>query len=71
MAFLKVINNSIIMVAMLLPEFVQSITFSLLDNQLAVTDFESFLFESFDDFGFGIFLIEGKVTFSFVESNIR
>ena len=31
-AFLKVINDCIVMVAMLLPEFVQSVTFSLLDD---------------------------------------
>ena len=31
---------------------------------MAVTDFESFFFESFDDFGFGVFLIEVIEIFS-------
>lgn len=68
---LEVVNDGVVMVAVLLPEFVQGITLSLLDDKLTVTNLQSFLFESFDDFGFGVFLIKGKVSFGFVESNVR
>ena len=70
-ALFEVFNDGIVMVSVLLPEFAERISFSLLNDELAVSDFESFLFESFDDFGFGIFLIKCEVSFSFVESNIR
>ena len=59
------------MVTVFLPEFAQSIAFSFLDDQLAVTDFQSFFFQSFNDLRLSIFLIKGKVSFSFVESHVR
>lgn len=56
---------------MLLPEFVQSISFSFFNEEVTVSDFKSFFFESFDDFWLGIFLINGEMSFSLVESDIR
>jgi hypothetical protein len=70
MALFEIFDDGIVMVSVLLPEFAECISFSFLDDELAVSDFESFLFESFDDFGLGIFLIKGEVSLSFVESNV-
>jgi len=59
------------MMSMLLPEFVQSVSFSFFDEKMTVSDFKSFFFEFFDNFRLGIFLINGKMSFSLVESDIR
>lgn len=56
---------------MFLPELVQGISFSFFDKKMTVSYFKSFLFKSFDDFWFGVFLINSKVAFGFVESYIR
>lgn len=70
MALFEIFDDGIVMVPVLLPEFAERISFSFLDDKLTVSDFESFLFESFDDFRLGIFLIKGEVSLSFVESNV-
>lgn len=70
MALFEIFDDGIVMVSVLLPEFTERISFSFLDDELAVSDFESFFFKSFDDFGLGIFLIKGEVSLSFVESNV-
>ena len=58
------------MVTMLLPELAQCITISLLNNQLAVSDLKTLLFESFNNFRLSVFLINSEVTFSLVKSDI-
>lgn len=58
------------MMTMLLPEFVQCITFSFFNDKVAVTNFKTFFFEFFDNFWFSVFLIDGEVTFSFMESDV-
>lgn len=37
---------------------------------MTVSNFKSFFFESFNDFRCGVFLINGKMSFSFMESNV-
>ena len=70
MTLFQVIDDGVVMVTMLLPEFTQCVTFSLLDDELTVADLKSLLFESFNDFGLCVFLIKSEVAFSLVESDI-
>lgn len=37
---------------------------------MTVSNFKSFFFKSFDDFRCSVFLINGKMSFSFMESNV-
>lgn len=70
MASLQVVDDRVVMVAVLLPEFAQCVTFSLFNDELTISDLESFLFEFFNNLWCGVLLIKGKMTFGFVESDV-
>ena len=69
-ALFEVFNDGIVMVSVLLPEFAECISFSLL-NELAVSDFESFLFESFDHFKCEIFVSRGQHWFCLKKTKFK
>jgi hypothetical protein len=67
---LQVVDDCVVMVAVLLPEFAQCLAFSPLEDELGVSDLKSLLFESFDDLGLGVFLIKGEMSLGFVEPDV-
>ncbi len=64
MALFEVFDDGIIMVSVLLPEFTECISFSFLGDELTVSDFESFFFESFNDFKCENFVSRDQLWFS-------
>ena len=70
MSSLQVIDNGVVMVSMFLPEFVQGVSFSLFNDQLTVTYFNTLSLEFSDNLWWSIFFIDSEMSFRLMEPDI-
>lgn len=68
--FSQILNDTVVVMAVLFPELTQLLRGALRDLKCGLSNFKSLLSQFFEIFFFKIFLVDCKVAFSFVESDV-